>query len=166
MRGMLGCFSMAIDSLFGQAAFVEAEEGKNSIVGTWKILTFSRHDVATGSDSDMWGHPTGHIAFTPGGHVVVWLVGDSRHPLAEVRTDAERLAWFKDIISGYSGTYTIEQNRLVMHVETAWVPDWYGTDQTRYFSRDGNKLVVKTAPFKSPLDGREVVNTLVFERVE
>ena len=143
------------------------EEGKNPIVGTWKILTFSRHDVATGSDSDMWGeHPTGHIAFTAGGHVVVWLVGDRRQARAEVRTDAERLARFKDIISGYSGTYTVERNKLVMHVETAWVPDWYDTDQTRYFSREGSKLVVKTAPFKSPLDGREVVNTLVFERVE
>jgi lipocalin-like protein len=107
------------------------------------------------------------MTFTLGRHMVVWLVGgDRKRPSDTVPTDAERLAWFKDIISACGGSYSVEGNKYVMHIESAWIPAWYGTDQTRYFSFDGSKLVLKTAPFKSAFDGMEVINTLVLEKVE
>ena len=168
MRRTVVCFAAAIGILVGLVATSAIAESKNPIVGTWKLLSFSRHDLANGSDSNIVGeHPTGYISFTPGGHMVVWLVGDNRKPPSgAVATDAERLAWFKDIISAYGGTYSVEGNKYVMHIESAWIPAWYGTEQTRFFSFDGSKLVVKTAPFKSAFDGMEVINTLVLEKVE
>ena len=168
MRRIVVCFAMAIGISVGLGTISAVAEGKDPIVGTWKLLSFSRHDLANDSDSNIVGeHPTGYITFTLGGHMVVWLVGDNRKPPSgTVATDAERLAWFKDIISAYGGTYSVEGNKYVMHIESAWIPAWYGTDQTRYFSFDGSKLVVKTAPFKSAFDGRDVVNTLIFEKVE
>jgi hypothetical protein len=135
MRRMAGCFAAAIGILVGLGAMSAIAESKNSIVGTWKLLSFSRHDLANGSDSNIVGeHPTGYITFTSGGHMVVWLVGDNRKPPSgTVATDAERLAWFKDIISAYGGTYSVEGNKYVMHIESAWIPAWYGTEQTRFF---------------------------------
>jgi hypothetical protein len=42
----------------------------------------------------------------------------------------------------------------------------YGTDQIRYFSIESTKLVIKTAPLTSTIGGRQVINTLIFERVD
>lgn len=139
-----------------------------SPVGTWRIVSFSRHDIESGKNTNLKGDaPTGYLTYTAGGHVVVCLIGDNRRPQAgEVANDEERSAWFQDIISAYSGTYTVQGDKITHHVDSAWVPNWYGSDQTRYFAIEGKRLVIKTAPLKSTFDGRQVVNTLTFDRVD
>lgn len=78
-------------------------------IGTWRIVRFSRHDIETGQDTNIKGEsPTGYLIYTAGGHVVVWLAGDNRTPqVGAVAQDRERLAWFNETISGYSGTYSV-----------------------------------------------------------
>jgi hypothetical protein len=43
---------------------------------------------------------------------------------------------------------------------------WTGTDQVRFFTLDGDRLMIKSAPTKSPGDGREGVWTVVWQRVK
>jgi hypothetical protein len=56
--------------------------------------------------------------------------------------------------------------KVTNHVLAVWRPDWIGGDQVRYVEINGNKLTIKSAPFVFPQTGKEVVNTLTFEKVE
>jgi hypothetical protein len=96
----------------------------------------------------------------------VFVAGEFRQPAASTYTDAELVDFYKQIIGAYAGTYSIEGNKVIHHVLTAWVPTWIGTDQVRYFEINGNNLSIKTAPFTGPISGRQTVSTLTFVRVE
>ncbi len=35
---------------------------------------------------------------------------------------------------------------IIFHVKGAWLPNWIGSDQVRYYELDGNRMTVSTAP--------------------
>jgi hypothetical protein len=86
--------------------------------------------------------------------------------VASTYTDAERVKIFNQIIAAYAGTYHVEGDQVIHHVLNAWFPTWIGTDQVRYFKIDGKTLSIKTAPITAPTNGRQIVSTVTFERVE
>jgi Lipocalin-like domain len=70
-------------------------------------------------------------------------------------------AWY-----AYSGTYKTEgNNKLVSHVDGSWNQSWTGTDVVRQVEITGTKvLTITTPPFKSVMDGQEIVVTTTYER--
>jgi len=87
-------------------------------------------------------------------------------PAGPVLTDEERIRLFNTIVSAYAGTYTVNGNQVTHAVEMSWNEAWTGSKQVRYFSVDGDKLTIETAPRTTSTDSRKVVNTLVWDRVE
>jgi len=81
-------------------------------------------------------------------------------------SDAERVALFKTMYA-YDGTYKIENGKIVDIVEVAWNEGWVGTKFTidKYTISD-KTLTMTSAPFKSTMDGSEVVVGTTYERVE
>ena len=75
------------------------------------------------------------------------------------------LALYKTMIA-YGGTYTVDNEKVVHHVDISWNGAYTGTQQVRFYKLDGDTLTLRTAPNKSPVDGREGVGILVFERVK
>ena len=73
-------------------------------------------------------------------------------------------AGFKGCIS-YFGSYTVdEENSFIIHrVEGSLFPNMEGTNQIRLFERSGNRLTLRTPPFK--LDGDIAVGILQWERI-
>jgi len=140
----------------------------NSPVGTWELMSFSEFVLDTKETNRPFGdHPTGYIQYSPGGHVVVFLTaGELKRPASAIYTDAERADIHRAIAAGYAGTYTVEGNKVIHHILTAWRPEWIGGDQIRYFEINGTNLTIKTAPIKSPRTGHNIVVTVTFERVE
>jgi hypothetical protein len=55
---------------------------------------------------------------------------------------------------------------LTHHVDISWNQAWNGTDQIRFYKLKGNTLTIKSAPAKSPHDGREGQSVLVWEKVK
>ena len=55
-----------------------------------------------------------------------------------------RLCRFVHGMIAYTGTYQLKGNQWVTRVDAAWNPQWVGTEQTRYFLIEGDKLVVQT----------------------
>ena len=96
--------------------------------------------------------------------VLVLQSGDPKRPVNVLYTDADRVDAYRSIIGAYAGTYTVEGNKIVHHIVVSWRPDSNGTDQTRYFTLEGNKLTIKTAPFK--VAAGDAVAILAFERAE
>ena len=69
-----------------------------------------------------------------------------------------------DTMFAYSGTYTVESDRIVHHVDLSWNEAWSGTDQVRFCRVDEQTLTYTSTPAKSPFDGRDFVHEVIYER--
>lgn len=140
-----------------------------SVVGTWKLLSWTSKDAETGATIDVFGaRPTGYLTYTQGGHVSVNLSAEGRKPLSGDRFNSpvqERAQAFSTNIA-FSGTYELTPEGITHRVEVATFQNWVDTDQFRFISISGNRLTMKTPAIKGPPDGRVKVLTLEFERVE
>ena len=144
-----------------------AEDAPSSIVGFWKMASFTSKVVETGQTRLPYGeHPGGYTAFSRNGNMVHLVLRDDRKaPAGPDLTDAERTELFKTM-AAFSGTYKVEGNKIIFHYEATWVQSRTGTDDARTFETSGKKLMISSAPIKSGLDGKEVVNTWTLERIE
>ena len=138
-----------------------------ALIGTWKLKSVVREDAGAGERYDQLGaHPDGYLSYSSDGRMYgIIVAGERIKPDAAAPSDAERAALHKSMIA-YAGTYTVEGNKVVHHIVTAWAPQRNGDDQVRYFEITGKNLIIKTAPLKDVTTGRPAVPTLVFERVE
>jgi len=136
------------------------------IAGVWKLRTYTRRYLDTGEvRTDLLPHA--YILYTAGGFMMSITVEGSRKPPAgAVLTDEERVRLFNSIVSAYSGRYVVEGNKVIHTVDISWNEAWTGTKQVRYFKVEGDELTIETAPRTTSTDSREVVNTLVWDRVE
>ena len=144
-----------------------AQDLASSIVGTWKLTSFVRKEVATGKTAATYGeHPSGYAYYTKGGHFLIFAVAQDRKKNEKADpTDAERMELFKSMFA-WGGSYKTEGNKVVYNVDVAWVPSWVGTTRTYQVEMASNKLTVTTPPFKSTIDGQDVVVVTTYERAE
>ncbi len=77
--------------------------------------------------------------------------------------DEERAALY-DTMFAYAGTYSVEANRVIHHVDVSWNEVWTGTDQTRLFEVKGNILTLRTR-IADPASGTEAHYAVVWEKV-
>jgi hypothetical protein len=144
-----------------------AQDLASSIVGTWKLTSFVRKEVATGKTAATYGeHPSGYAYYTKGGHFLIFAVAQDRKKNEKADpTDAERVELFKSMFA-WGGSYKTEGNKVVYNVDVAWVPSWVGTTRTYQVEMASNKLTVTTPPFKSVTDGQDIVVVTTYERAE
>jgi hypothetical protein len=79
-------------------------------------------------------------------------------------TDEERLKLFRTMLA-YAGTYTVDADKVVHHVDISWNEAFTGTDQIRFYKLDGNILTITTGPIKSPVDSRDGREILVWSKL-
>jgi len=116
-------------------------EDRSKLLGIWKLISYQVEIQATGQKEPVMGeHPSGYVAFLPEGRVFFLLTGEARHP---AKTDKDRADLLNTLIA-YSGTYRVEGDKWVTKVEVAWNPEWVGTEQSRFFKADGDRLQVLT----------------------
>jgi len=139
----------------------------NPLVGTWKLKSFVRETVGTGERYNQLGeHPQGFLGYSSDGRMYAILVaGDRIKPQEEAPTDEERIKLHKSMMA-YAGTYTVDASKVVHHVDISWNGARTGTDQVRFYKLEGDTLTIRTAPNKSPVDGREGVRILVWEKAK
>jgi len=140
---------------------------ESGLIGTWKLKSFVREVSGTGERYNQLGErPEGVIGYSADGRMYAILVaGDRIKPRDDIPTDAERIELFKTMIA-YSGTYTVDALKVVHHVDISWNGARIGSDQVRFYTLEGDTLTLKTAPNKSPIDGREGIGVLVFQRTK
>ena len=143
-----------------------AMAGGSSLVGTWKLESYMREVIATGERYQMFGeHPSGYLSYAPDGRMFAILTMDKRStPRDAVPSDEEKAKLFGSMIS-CTGTYTLEPDKVVHHVDVSWNQAWNGTDQVRFYKLDGETLTITSASAKSAIDGKEGRSVLVWKRV-
>jgi hypothetical protein len=145
----------------------KAAEISKSLVGTWRVTSYSRLMLETNEVSRPMGeNPTGYIQYSPGGHMIVFLSAGEMPKASPPFNDADQAAIYSKIFGAYAGTYSVDGNKVTHHIVASWRPDWVGGDQIRFVELNGDKLTIKTAPLVSSLTGKQIVSTLTFERVE
>jgi hypothetical protein len=144
-----------------------AEDISKSLVGTWRVTSYSRLTLETNEWSRPFGENViGYLQYSPGGHMVVFLSGGGMPKASPPYSDADKTAFFNNSFGAYAGTYSVDGNKVTHHVVASWRPDWVGGDQIRFVELNGDKLTIKTAPVVSSLTGKQIVSTLTFERAE
>jgi hypothetical protein len=139
----------------------------NPLIGTWKMVSWTRELTATGQKSDALGpNPIGWINYGRDGRMMVVVVrSDRKAPAALVPTDPERVALYSSMLA-YAGTYTVDAEKVTHNIDTSWNQAWTGTKQIRFYTVTGNRLTLRGAPAKDAVDGLESVYTVTWEKVE
>jgi hypothetical protein len=163
------CAAVALVACCGLfPVMVSAATGDVSPTGVWKVVDYFATDPATGVVTHPFGeNPIGSAIYTAKGHMSVLVAGSRR--VASTGTGAKRAeerAGLFDGLYAYTGTYTVKGNAVTIHVESAWQPDWVGTQKTRTLKLDHDVLSIVTTPMTSPVDGKTYISTTTFRRVE
>jgi hypothetical protein len=137
------------------------------IVGSWKLTSFSRKELATGSTVRPFGErPAGHLIYTKGGTGAYVITAEKRPTPGANPTEAERLELYRTITAA-SGRYRVEANgKLVFIPEASTSQATVGREQAYHIQVAGRTLIATSAPIKSPMDGQEVVIVSTWERLE
>jgi hypothetical protein len=147
----------------------QADSVQQEILGTWKLVSYVREEVASGAKSDVMGaHPSRYINYGRDGRMMVMIVGGERKkPAGAVATPEEAQALLTSMLA-YAGTYTIDtQAKIVVHhVEISWDQSRTGTDQVRSYELEGKQITLTTEPSADPATGKTTVRTLVWEKLE
>jgi hypothetical protein len=142
---------------------------EDKIVGTWRLISMTYQDKATGKETDLWGKkPIGFLSYTPGGRMSANIAADDRNITAASAGQAsieEQAMLFRNAF-GYAGRYTLTKDGVVHHVEVASDPTWIGQDQVRFIRIKGNRLIVTGEPLRTVGDPNLKVLQLIWERIE
>jgi hypothetical protein len=138
----------------------------SALLGSWRMVSWKKEFVATGKAVDALGpDPQGFITYTADGRVSVIVVPRDRPAPAELPpSDAEKVRLF-DSLFAYAGTYTLDDDKVVHHLDTTWNQAWSGTDQVRFYKLAGNRLSIHGAPAPDPFTGQDVIHRVEFEKV-
>ncbi len=132
---------LGLSVLLLAAALPSFAEDRAQIQGTWKLVSYDVEVHATGDKFPPMGKsPTGYVIFTPEARVWFVLTGDGRKAAKTAEEKAELL----DTLVAYTGRYRVEGDKWITSVEVAWNPAWVGTEQSRSFKVEGNRLSVLT----------------------
>ena len=108
-----------------------------SLVGTWKVVSFEAVSPTTGEREPARGeHPSGYTIFTPEGRMSVLITNEGRKAPS---TDQDRANLFQSMVA-YVGTYRVDGDKWTCKVDVAANPALLGTNQERSFKLDGNRL--------------------------
>ena len=136
-----------------------------SLIGTWRMTSWTRKVLATGEVTDAMGaDPIGYIAYHSDGRMMAFVARRDRpKPENQAPNEAEKAELF-DTVLAYCASYTVHDDRVVHHVEAAWNPAWQ-MDLVRPYALDGDRLVIGGAPGRDTITGEPVEFRMEFRKV-
>jgi hypothetical protein len=109
----------------------------------------------------------GSLIYTEDGHMAASIMPANRpnfaSPDMRAGTPQEKIAAFETYLT-YCGTYSVESDRVIHHVQLSLFPNWIGGDQVRYFEFSGDQLTLRTPPIV--IDGVELTTQLIWRRID
>jgi hypothetical protein len=138
------------------------------LYGTWRLMSEVATVTATGEPRYIYGKmPHGFISYGRDGRMLALGVSSERPVPATVAkiTDRERVDLFNTMFA-YGGTFTFDGKDITHHVDVSYNEVWTGMNLLRHVRFEGDRLTLTTDPTPSPLDGKMVVATLIFEKVK
>jgi hypothetical protein len=144
---------------------LSSDDRRKLLLGTWKMVSWTVEDLLSGEQSPALGeNPAGYITYSPEGRVMVLVLrGGRKKPADLVPTEAEKVALY-DSMFAYAGTYSLEHEKVLHHIDMSWNEVWTGTTQIRFLKLRDHELTYTSAPAPNPMNGRDCVHTVIFRR--
>ncbi len=137
---------------------------RNPLLGTWKLKSYVVTTAAGERPTPYGRNPTGYLSYSADGRMQVIGAATGRIvPADATPPDNERVA-LHDTMFAYAGTYSVEADKVIHHVDISWNEVWTGTDQIRLFEVNGNSLTL-TMRATDPASGTEAHYAVVWEKV-
>ncbi len=136
-----------------------------SLIGTWRMTSWTRKAIATGEVTDAMGaEPIGYIAYHADGRMMAFVARRQRRkPQGQKRSESEKAELF-DTMLAYCASYTLEGDTVVHRVEAAWNPAWE-INLIRPYVLDGDTLVISGAQGRDTITGEPVEFRMEFRKV-
>jgi hypothetical protein len=135
---------------------------RTPLVGLWRLRSFQREYQATGDREYPMGMvPSGYILFPPEGRMTVVITGEGRKAPT---TDEDRAGLFKSLVA-YTGPYRVDGDNWITTVEVSANPAAVTTEQTRFFTIEGDRLEEMTAYAAQP-DNRMARFVITYQRMK
>jgi len=136
----------------------------NSLLGTWRLKSYLVMTAAGERLTPYGENPAGYLSYGADGRMHVIGTAGERIRCTAVALTAERAALY-DTMFAYAGTYSIEGDRILHHVDISWNETWTGTDQMRLFELDGHTLTL-TMDAVDPARGTQARYVAVWEKLQ
>jgi len=155
-----------IGLLVGLTTMATTSEAQ-TLAGRWKLL--KAEDVrADGSVARLpWGkNPVGSIV-VDAGYCYVQIMSSDVPSFAAGKPIGEQMtAALLSTYIAYSGACTINETEgsVTLKVDSAWRPNYVGTEQKRFFTFDNGKLIFGPAVGSMKADGEALTRRLTLER--
>ena len=164
------CVLAFLFAICGASAQTDAAgSDQQSLLGTWKLISYVGAEITVGAKSDVMGpRPSGYINYGPDGRMILVIVGsDRKRPVGPIATPEEAQALIRSMLA-YAGTYTVDSKAKTVthHVEVSWDQSRTGETYVRIYELNGDRLTLTTRPSNDPATGRRTVRTLVWKRIE
>jgi hypothetical protein len=132
------------------------------LAGNWKVVKFELEFQDSGERRNLFGpNPVGWVILTREGRAMSYLEAENRK---SAKTDEERVALFRTLVA-YTGKYRVDGDRFITSVDGSWNAAWIGTEQSRFFKLDGDRLSITTQWSAAPLyNNRMTRGILALER--
>jgi ketosteroid isomerase-like protein len=125
------------------AGLAGAAGSTDSLVGTWRLVSYTDTPENGAPIRAFGNHPTGQFIFTGDGHVSISIM---RNPpdITSASTDRDPDTCLPAWYCAYFGTYEVNYrtNTWVTHVLGGNIPNYIGTDQPRNFALRDDRLVI------------------------
>jgi hypothetical protein len=119
----------------------EAQTAKD-LVGTWTLVSADIH--RSGYRIQVFGpDPSGRLMFGGDGRYALVFLRRGLPTIASHDRTSERPDESQAVVQGsiaHFGTYAVDGDALVFHIEGGTFPNWTGADQRRKFALVGDKL--------------------------
>lgn len=137
---------------------------KSTLLGTWRLKSYVV-TRATGERSTPYGeNPTGYLSYSADNRMqVIGVAEDRRVPIGARPPDNERIALY-DTMFAYAGTFSVEDDKIIHHIDISWNESWTGTDQVRALEVSGAILTL-TTHIRDPVSGVENHYAVAWERI-
>ncbi len=139
---------------------------QNPFIGTWRLI---RDEVKSADGKLSYPYSkdaVGYISYNEDGYVFVAVMSANRPRYASERfrgaTNEEKVN-AADTYFSYCGTYEIQGNTVIHHIEVGLFPNFVGSSLKRTFSFNGDRLTLRTPALTG--DGIKGNQCMIWKRV-
>ncbi len=113
--------------------------------------------------------PVGRLFYDANGNLSVHIMKDGRPNFVNAtkfRASAMEMRAAYEVYEAFFSTYDVDQENgvIIHHLIGGLFPNWIGSDQSRYYKFDGDRLILSTDPIGA-ISNRKTIVTLVWEKL-
>jgi len=125
-------------SAFTSTAIAQTKE---SLVGTWKLVSGSITNDKGEIEHPGGMNPTGLLIYTADGRFSITVAKTGRKPLSKFSVEEKAEAF--DTFTAYAGSYTLSGKQAIHHIEVCLAENLVNTHQVRSVKLDGDRLTLR-----------------------